>query len=141
MHIMDLDKDGINDQYYYNEKLSSLFALKKYNEVIQYFKKIHNFINMDEGVYIKTALSLQALGKFKESELLLKKVPNRKELPSFEDKQIEFGDTIKNLSVLEKKEDLSYEELKELGFAYLFTSQYEKAEELFKKATVSLATG
>jgi tetratricopeptide (TPR) repeat protein len=141
LYIIDLNKDELNDQYYYKEKVASLFALKKYTELIQYFKKIHSMISLDQGVYLKTSLSLQALGKYKESELLLKKVPNLLKLPSFEEKKEEIKDTIQNISQLECKKDLNPDELKELGFAYLFNSQYEKAEELFKKATVSLAAG
>ena len=91
---------------------------------------------MDLNIYMKVGLSLQALGKFKESELLLSKVPNSKKLPSFEEKRKEFQEIIKDIPILETKENLSLQELKNLGFAYLFSSQFDKAEEIFKKATI-----
>ncbi len=136
LYIMSRDTSGLNEEFYYRERIQSYFSLNKHAELIGYFKKYSQSIDMDINIYMKVGLSLQALGKFKESELLLSKVPNSKKLPSFEEKRQELQEVINDIPILESKENLSLQELKNLGFAYLFSSQFEKAEEVFKKATV-----
>jgi tetratricopeptide (TPR) repeat protein len=136
LFIMSKDTSGLNEEFYYRERIQSYFSLNKHTELIGYFKKYSQSIDMDLNIYMKVGLSLQALGKFKESELLLSKVPNSKKLPSFEEKREEFQEIIKDIPILETKENLSLQELKNLGFAYLFSNQFDKAEEVFKKATI-----
>lgn len=141
LFIMSRDTSGLNEEFYYRERIQSLFSLGKHAELIAYFKKYSQSIDMEISTYMKVGLSLQALGKFKESEGLLSRIPGRKQLPSFEDKQAEFQHVIQIIPQLEKRDDLSIQELKELGFAYLFSKQFDKAENIFKKASLTSLKG
>ena len=94
---------------------------------------LNQFIN-----YLKAGLSLNALGKYKEAEFLFGKIPGKRELPSYEEKRNEFVPVINKIAEYEKKEVLSNTELKDLGFAYLFNAEYQKAEEVFKKVAYAI---
>jgi tetratricopeptide (TPR) repeat protein len=133
-----LNNDNTLEKFYCKEKIYCLFGLKKHLELIQYFKSVYNLVDNDSDVMLKVGLSLHALGKFKESEYLLEKIPDKVNLPSFEERKKEFTGIISNIKSLEKKENLSFDELKDLGFAYLFNSDYAKAEEIFRKASFAI---
>ena len=137
LYIISKDTSGLNEEFYYKEKIQCLFTLGKHMELIAYFKKFSQSIHMELNTYMKVGLSLQAMGKFKEAEGLLSKIPGKITLPTFEEKQVEFHKVIQIIPQLEKRDDLSVQELKELGFAYLFDKQFEKAEKIFQKATTS----
>jgi tetratricopeptide (TPR) repeat protein len=139
LYIISKDTSGLNEEFYYREKIQCLFTLGKHAELIAYFKKFSQSIHMELNTYMKVGLSLQAMGKFKEAEGLLSKIPGRVKLPTFEEKQVEFYNVIQIIPQLEKRDDLSLEELKELGFAYLFNKQFDKAEKIFQRATTSFA--
>ncbi len=123
-----------NSNLFFKEKLDSFYHLNRYSEVVDYFKQIHKLIDKDLDIYLKVGMSLNALGKFKEAETILTLVKIEKSLPTYEDKQKEYLAKIKKISDYEnKKEKLDLKELKDLGFAYLFNSQFQKAEEVFSK--------
>lgn len=139
LHIMSRDKSGLNEEFYSRERIQCLYYLGMHAELIAYFKKYNQSIGMEASTYMKVGLSLQALGKFKESEKLLSQVPGRAKLPTFEEKKKELKSIIESIPELESKQDLSTEEIRNLGFAYLFSENYKKAEEIFKKATILVA--
>ena len=141
LFIMSKDKSGLNEEFYYKERIQSYFYLGKHIELIGYFKKFSKSISMEISTYMKVGLSLQALGKYKESELLLSKIPNDSKLPTFDQKKQEFQAVIDRIPDLEKRDDLSVDELKNLGFAYLFSNQYEKAEKVLKQVSTSFVRG
>jgi len=60
-------------------------------------------------------------------------------IKEFEEKKKELKSIIESIPELESKQDLSTEEIRNLGFAYLFSENYKKAEEIFKKATILVA--
>lgn len=134
LKVMDLSlKRHGNPNEFIKERIECYFELKKYNELIQYFKSVYKLLDTNYDIYLKAGLSLNALGKYKEAQLLFGKIPGKRELPSFEEKRNEFKPVINKISEFEKKEILSDAELKDLGFAYLFNAEYAKAEEVFKK--------
>lgn len=120
------------------EEIECLFELKKYQEVIDIFRKNLKVLSENYEIHRKCGIALTLLGKYKESEALLNNIPGRLELPKFEEKQKEFRDSIREIPEFEKRKNLSKTELNDLGFAYLFNSEFKKAERTFVKA-VSLA--
>lgn len=139
LKIMDLSvKRTGNPNEFVKERIECYFELKKHNELIQYFKSVYKLLDTNYDIYLKAGLSLNALGKYKEAQLLFGKIPGKRELPSFEEKKNEFKTVINRISEFEKKEVLSDAELKDLGFAYLFNAQYAKAEEVFKKVAYAI---
>ncbi|MDX1960114.1 MAG: hypothetical protein SFU98_16215 [Leptospiraceae bacterium] len=126
------------ESYFCKEKIHCLYGLKRYSELLTYFKTVFKFVDKDPDIMLKVGLTLQALGKYKESEFLLEKIEDKPQLPSFENRKEDFKELISKIPLLEKKKDsLSFEELKNLGFAYLFNSQYDEAEKIFKQATLT----
>lgn len=126
-----------NSNLFFKEKLDSFYHLKRYQEVVDYFKQIHKLIEKDLDIFLKVGMALNVLGKFKEAEAILTLVKIEKSLPTYEEKQKEYSNQIKKISDYEnKKEKLDIKELKDLGFAYLFNSQFKKAEEVFSKVLI-----
>jgi tetratricopeptide (TPR) repeat protein len=132
LKIINLDPNPQREQFYAQEILTCLYNLKKFKEAIQHFKKNFQFIPESQNLYFIVGMSLLGLHKYKEAEVMLKKQTTLT-LPTFEEKKQEFLEAIQNIPVLEKKPNLSTQELQDLGFAYLFTAQYKKAEEIFQK--------
>lgn len=115
------------------EEIESLFALNSYKELIELFRENLAVLKDNSDILVKVGLSLYALEKFKEAEAILRNVPSRKELPSFEEKKKEYSHVIKEISTLEKRNDLNEKEIFDLGYAYLFSENYQKAESTFMK--------
>lgn len=139
LKVMDLSvKRQGNPNEFIKERIECYFHLKKHNELIQYFKTVYKLLDSQYDIYLKAGLSLNALGKYKEAELLFGKIPGKQELPSYEDIRNEFKPVINRIAEFEKKEILSNAELKDLGFAYLFNAEYKKAEEVFKKVAYAI---
>lgn len=133
LQIIRLDKSPNKDSFYAEEILICFYNLKKFTEVIQHFKKNFKFIPETQQLYFMVGMSLLGLGMYREAELMLGKQKALLNLPSYEEKKQEFLDKIDSIPVLEKKNNLSVQEMQDLGFAYLFTAQYKKAEEIFKR--------
>lgn len=135
LNIMNLSlkRQGSNPNEFIKERIECYFHLKKHLELIQYFKSVYKLLDTSYDIYLKAGLSLNALGKYKEAQVLFGKIPGKRELPSYEEKKQEFKPLINKISEFEKKEALTDAELKDLGFAYLFNSEFKKAEEVFKK--------
>jgi len=138
LYIISRDQKREYEQSYYREKMKSLFALGKYSEVVQFFKQIYEWAKDDSEIFLRTGLSLQLLGRYKEAEAILNRSPGVSALPSFEERHREFAEKIEKISSFEKRTDLSFDEMRDLGFAYLFNSDFTKAEEAFKKASLAL---
>ncbi len=140
LNIMDLSlkRQGSNPNEFIKERIECYFQLKKHLELIQYFKSVYKLLDTNYDIYLKAGLSLNALGKYKEAEFLFGKIPGRRELPSYDEKKQEFKSAINRISEFEKKEVLTDSELKDLGFAYLFNSEFKKAEEVFKKVAYAI---
>ncbi|MBP7282532.1 MAG: hypothetical protein KBA66_13205 [Leptospiraceae bacterium] len=139
LNVMDLSlKRQGNPNEFIKERIECYFELKKHNELIQYFKSVYKLLDSNYDIYLKAGLSLNALGKYKEAEFLFGKIPGKRELPSYEEKRNEFVPVINKIAEYEKKEVLSNTELKDLGFAYLFNAEYQKAEEVFKKVAYAI---
>ncbi len=138
--IMDLSlkRQGSNPNEFVKERIECYFQLKKHLELIQYFKSVYKLLDSNYDIYLKAGLSLNALGKYQEAQFLFGKIPGKRELPSYDEKKQEFKSVINRISEFEKKEILSESELKDLGFAYLFNSEFKKAEEVFKRAAYAV---
>ncbi|HMY66087.1 MAG TPA: tetratricopeptide repeat protein, partial [Leptospiraceae bacterium] len=102
------------------------------------FKQIFEWAKDDSEIFLRTGLSLQLMGRYKEAEAILSRSPGVSALPSFEERHQEFAEKIEKISSFEKRNDLSFDEMRDLGFAYLFNSDFTKAEEVFKKASLAL---
>lgn len=132
--IMNLLESKVDKSSFVVERLDCFYYLKMYKEMIQFFRENYKLVDNNYDIQVKAGLALFELGMYKESELLLKKVPNQKKLETFEEKFEIYRNMIKKIPQIEKKKaQLSQAELKELGFAYLFNSDYKKAEEVFKE--------
>lgn len=138
LYIISRDQKREYEQSFYREKMKSLFALGKYAEVVQFFKQIFEWAKDDSEIFLRTGLSLQLMGRYKEAEAILSRSPGVSALPSFEERHQEFAEKIEKISSFEKRNDLSFDEMRDLGFAYLFNSDFTKAEEVFKKASLAL---
>lgn len=133
--IIGLEKNPNNQISFLTEKIESYFGLKKYEELTSCFRTNFKFINQNYELYLKASLAFHALGKYKEAEALIRNVPNKKILPSFEEMKSRLTPVINNIPILEKKvQSMNSLDLKELGFAYLFNQDYEKAEATFRRA-------
>jgi hypothetical protein len=129
--IIERFKSVFQSNPFLREELSILFHLKKYKEVVQLFRKNTKVFSSESDIRY-FGLSLYFLGLFKESEEILSKSQLSLKLPSFEEKKNEFLEIFGKSSELESRwSDLSFEEKQDVGFAYLFHSNYKKAEEIF----------
>ncbi|MCB1160643.1 MAG: hypothetical protein H7A25_17990 [Leptospiraceae bacterium] len=138
LQTLELNRSVALSDSFIREKLNCYYYLKKFKEFVYFFKTKYKLIEKDFDLQLKAGLVLHNLGKYKESELILSRVPGKVELPSFEEKKKDFEPVMKKINDLEKRDVLSFEEWKNLGFAYLFNSEYGKAEEAFKKAALAL---
>lgn len=128
-------KKKYSDLAFIKEEAISLYFLKKYNEVISLYQMHPKELN-DSEVHRILGMALLFLGRHKDAENVLEKVPGKLKLPSFDEKKKEYDLIIKNLSSYEiKKKDLNPKDLEDLGFAYLFSGEYSKAEKTFTELT------
>ncbi|MBK6607143.1 MAG: hypothetical protein KBF99_13910 [Leptospiraceae bacterium] len=135
---LSLKRQGSNPNEFIKERIECYFQLKKHLELIQYFKSVYKLLDANYDIYLKAGLSLNALGKYQEAQFLFGKIPGKKELPSYDEKKQEFKPIINRIAEFEKKDVLSDSELKDLGFAYLFNSEFKKAEEVFKRVAYAI---
>lgn len=137
--IMNLDSKNINASYFVRERIECYFQLKKHHELIEFFRSVYKLTGEDYDLFFKAGLSLNALGKYKEAQAIFARIPKKNNIPTFEEKKKEFMPIISKISEMEAKPKLDHDEMKDLGFGYLFSGQYKKAEEVFRKLSISLA--
>lgn len=129
---------GEKDSFFAKEKIISLYHLQRYSDVIQNFKNFYQLIKEEREIFFIVGMSLIQVGKYKEAEAIMNKFSGNK-LPSFEEKKKEHSKSVQEICLIESKNSPSPEELRELGFAYLFNAEYEKAEKIFQRAASFLA--
>lgn len=132
--LMDMDKRMTSGDLYTQERLDCFYYLKKYKEYLLLYKSKYEVLKDKPDVVLRVGLILYSMGKFKESEKIMSVVPGRQNLPSFEERREDFIHIINNIYEYESKPVKTPEELRELGFAYLFNSEYEKAQQVFQQA-------
>ena len=131
---MNLLKNKADQASFVLERMDCYYYLKMYQELIGTFRANFKLVDTNYDMHVKAGLALFELGMYKESETLLKKVPGSRKMETFEEKYELYRNMITKIPQIEKQKDqLSEKELKELGFAYLFNADYQKAEETFKK--------
>lgn len=116
----------------------SNYHLRNYKEAIQVFAENAKRLAEERDVMGALGLALVYIGKFDEAKSVLEKIPGYKELPTFDEKKKEFSEKIASIPKMEaKRKSLSMRELIDLGFAYLFSENFQKAEEVFRELAAS----
>jgi tetratricopeptide (TPR) repeat protein len=134
--IIERFKSVFQSNPFLREELSILFYLKKYKDVVQLFRKNSKVFSQESDIRY-FGLSLYFLGLYKESEEILSKSKMALKLPSFEEKRTEFLEIFEKSREMESRwSDLSFEQKQDVGFAYLFHSDYKKAEQIFTSLVV-----
>jgi len=115
--------------------LKSAYQLQKHQEVVELFEKYREFYT-DQDVIFQVAFCLMQLERFDEAErfllFLYKKVNGTDYELNYDEVKARYSGVIKDIPRLEKiKEQLSDEEKMELGMAYIFSSRYGDALEIF----------
>jgi hypothetical protein len=140
LYAISKDKNPENGKFFAKEKIVSLYNIQRYADVVQNFKAYYQFIKEESDVFFIVGMSLIQLGKYKEAEAIMNKFPGNNQLPSYEDKKKEYGKSEQEIEKLKSKPSPTIQDLRDLGFAYLFNAEYDKAEEMFQKAaTVMMA--
>lgn len=120
------------------EEVLVSYKLERYSEIEKLWKTYPNEFN-DPEMYRIIGMALLLLGKCNDAESLFRKIQNKIQLPSFEDKKKEYTDIYKNIKELEKRRSyLSPRQMEDMGFAYLFHSEFEKAESVFMELVMRL---
>lgn len=132
------DTSPNKEAFYAEPILHTLYYLRKFPELLGHYKKNNQFIKENAQNFFMIGMALLNLRKYREAEYFLRKY-NSYDLPKFEEMQKEMAERIERISLLEQKPSLNFEELKELGFAYLFTNQYQKAEKVLRLALNKVA--
>lgn len=136
--LIEQEKSPNSESYFAEFKLRALYSLKRFAELIQHYRKNYKSIAEKPEHFFMVGMALLHLKKYKESEQFLRK-SELLSLPSFEEVKKEMQERIQKISILERKPNLNPDELKELGFAYLFTNQYKKAEKILLLALNKVA--
>ncbi len=138
LQLIELDSSTHSEAYFAELKLKALYYLKRFPDLIQHYKKNYKSIPENSEHFFMVGMALLHLKKYKESEQFFQKVDSFS-LPSFEEIKQEMKEKIQKIPLLERKPNLNPDELRELGFAYLFTNQYQKAEKIFQLALNKVA--
>lgn len=126
------------DLAFVKEEAIANYFLKNYSDVIALYKNHPNEMN-DPDLHRVIGMALLFMGKHQDAESLLDRIPGKLKLPSFEEKRKQYEKIIQNLGKIEdKKENLTPRQMEDLGFAYLFNGDYEKAESVFTDLTRQL---
>ncbi|MBE7410567.1 MAG: tetratricopeptide repeat protein [Leptospiraceae bacterium] len=139
LFIISLYKKRKKENPFLEFEIESLYYLNSFQEVIEVFKENIPKLKDNRDVQMRVGLSLYSLNKFKEAETILKNIPGYTSLPTFEDKRNEYNELINQIPLLEKKKDLNKREISDLGFAYLFSENYQKAESIFMKLLAQMS--
>ncbi|TGL04265.1 hypothetical protein EHQ43_12840 [Leptospira bouyouniensis] len=127
-----------NDLSFSKEELICNYYLKRYDEVIKLFRENMKLLN-DSDIHKLVGMALLFLDRHKEANLIFENIPNKLNLPSFEEKRKMYDSVYKNITDLEKKSNtLNHKDLEDMGFAYLFNGEYGKAEKMFLSLTEKL---
>lgn len=127
-----------NDLSFTKEELICNYYLKRYDEVIKLFRDHMKLLN-DSDIHKLVGMALLFLDRHKEANLIFENIPNKLNLPSFEEKRKMYDSVYKNIVDLEKKSTtLNHKDLEDMGFAYLFNGEYGKAEKMFLSLTEKL---
>lgn len=121
-----------NDAYFCRLEFFSNYHLRRFEDALRTFKENTESLKEDRDVLAALGLCFVHIGKFDEARSILEKLPGAGEIPSFEDKVTEYSQVIREIPKYEaRRRDLSRKELLDLGYAYLFSESYKKAEEVF----------
>ena len=119
------------DLSFLKEEAILLYELKRYQELVQLYLAYPNQLN-DPDLHRLIGLAMLLLGRTGDAMKLLERIPGRLNLPSFEEKRREYNAIYKKIGHYEtRRESLSLREMEDMGFAYLFHSEYKKAESVF----------
>lgn len=136
--IIELYKKKYDSFSFIKEELNVAYQLRKYEDVVLLYKANSRHLN-DPDIHKLIGMSLLFLNRPKEANLILESIPGKLELPSFEEKKKSYDSIFSKIALLEKRSnELSLKELEDMGFAYLFNGEYEKAERLFSNLTLKL---
>ncbi|MCZ8156107.1 MAG: hypothetical protein O9264_08310 [Leptospira sp.] len=136
--VLTLYKKKFNDASFLKEEMIATYHLRKYEEVIKSFRENIKKLN-DVEIHKIVGMSLLFLDRHKEANIIFENIPGRVKLPSFEEKRDAYSAVFSNISNLESRsKDLTMRELEDMGFAYLFHGEYEKAEKTFLSITSKL---
>ncbi|MCG6168252.1 tetratricopeptide repeat protein [Leptospira sp. FAT2] len=134
LELISLYKARFSNDYFCKAEFFSNYHLRNYKESIQVFAENAKRLTEERDVMGALGLALVHLGKFDEAKSVLEKIPGYEELPSFDDKKKEFSEKIASIPKMEaKRKSLTVPERIELGFAYLFSENFKKAEEIFSE--------
>ncbi|TGK19224.1 tetratricopeptide repeat protein [Leptospira fluminis] len=132
LDLIQIYKTLFQDDFFAGLEFFSLYHMRRFGEALESFKRNSLVLREDRDVLAALGLCLVHLGKFEEAKEILEKLPGAGEIPSYEDKVTEYEPMIRNIPKYEKrKKQLSEKELLDLGYAYLFSQSYKKAEEVF----------
>jgi len=138
LHVIGLYKSKYDSHSFAKEEIIALYSLREYEELVKVYKKNSKLLN-DPEIHKLIGMALLFLNRPKEAGLILESIPGKMNLPSFEEKKQSYERIYSKIGQLEaKKQDLSMKELEDMGFAYLFHGEYEKAENLFTSLTLKL---
>lgn len=136
--ILTLYKKKYKDLSFLKEEITCTYNLRKYTEVIKLFRENLKNLN-DVEVHKIVGMSLLFLDRPKEATVIFENIPGKLILPSFEEKKESYSSIFLNIKNIESRyQHLSLRELEEIGFAYLFHGEYEKAEKTFHTVTSKL---
>ncbi|TGN18580.1 hypothetical protein [Leptospira idonii] len=136
--ILSLYKKKHNDVSFIKEEITATYHLRKHEEVIKLFRENLKSLN-DVEIHKMVGMSLLFLDRHKEASVIFENIPGKLTLPSFEDKKESYSHLFSKIANLEPRvEELSNRELEDMGFAYLFHGEYEKAEKTFLSLTSKL---
>ncbi|TGL57452.1 hypothetical protein EHQ58_14315 [Leptospira ognonensis] len=138
LKIISIFKSKSNDQSFAKEEIIATYNLRKYEEVIKFFRENIKQLN-DSDIHKIVGMSLLFLDRHKEANLIFENIPGKMNLPSFEEKRESYKTLFSNIGSMESNSgNLSMKELEDMGFAYLFHGEYEKAEKTFLSITSKL---
>ncbi|TGK25212.1 tetratricopeptide repeat protein [Leptospira stimsonii] len=134
LDLLAIYKGRFTNDYFCKTEFFANYHLRKYKEAVQVFAENAKRLTGERDVLGALGLALVHLGNFEEAKTVLQRIPGYEELPTFEDKKKEFSEKIASIPKMEaKRKSLSSSELIDLGFAYLFSENFKKAEEVFSE--------
>ncbi|WP_061207247.1 tetratricopeptide repeat protein [Leptospira santarosai] len=138
LDLISIYKTRFSSDSFCKAEFFSNYHLRNYKEAIQVFAENAKRLAEERDVMGALGLALVYIGKFDEAKSVLEKIPGYKELPTFDEKKKEFSEKIASIPKMEaKRKSLSMRELIDLGFAYLFSENFQKAEEVFRELAAS----
>lgn len=113
----------------------SNFHQERFKEAVLVFEKFRELFN--ESVLLqKAALGMMRLGRYQDAEALLAplytRVTGAEYRMRYDELRAEYEATSDHREALAKKKNRSYDESMELGMAYLFSSDYDSALQVFQ---------